>query len=348
MAGQTAGNRFRVKMTNGAHTATSMDQQEHAGISSAYLRFADEEARDRSALYEELARGVASDPSVVAFLLTLSKVKRQPNLLFGATRLLFGTPTGWGDFRRIVRENGDTIRATMMDRSTQTNEPARCATLLPVLARLPQPLALIEVGASAGLCLIPDRYGYDYGRGLVRPAANQPDSPTFSCVVNAATPVPTALPRVVWRAGLDLDPVDISDPNQVAWLEALVWPEQMDRLAKLRAAIRIAAENRPRVVKGDSRTDLAGLVAEAPKDATLVVFHTAVLAYIRSPREREEFARSVRPLCDFWVSNETPRILPEIAARIGNHGPNGRFLMSVNGVPVGWTDPHGASLDWIS
>jgi hypothetical protein len=98
MAGQTAGNRFRVKMTNAAHTATSMDPQEHAGISSAYLRFADEEAHDRSALYEELARGVASDPSVVAFLLTLSKVKRQPNLLFGATRLLFGTPTGWGDF----------------------------------------------------------------------------------------------------------------------------------------------------------------------------------------------------------------------------------------------------------
>jgi hypothetical protein len=117
---------------------------------------------------------------------------------------------------------------------------------------------------------------------------------------------------------------------------------------KLRAAIRIATENRPRVVKGDLRTDLAGLVAEAPKDATLIVFHTAVLAYIRSPTERDEFARSVRSLCDFWISNESPRIFPEIAARIGNHGPKGRFLMSVNGVPVGWTDPHGASLDWIS
>ncbi|HEY2541088.1 MAG TPA: DUF2332 family protein [Stellaceae bacterium] len=193
-----------------------------------------------------------------------------------------------------------------------------------------------------------ERYGYDYGRGLVLPATNQPDPPSFSCVVNAATPVPTAIPQVIWRAGLDLDPVDISDPNQVAWLEALVWPEQTDRLAKLRAAIRIASENKPRVVKGDLRTDLAGLVAEAPKDATLIVFHTAVLAYIRSPTEREEFARSARSLCDFWISNESRRILPEIAARIGNLGPKGRFLMSVNGVPVGWTDPHGTSLDWIS
>src|SRR5438477_4198664 len=90
----------------------------------------------------------------------------------------------------------------------QTNEPARRATLLPVLARLPQPLALIEVGASAGLCLMADRYGYDYRRGLVRPSVDQLDPPVFSCVVTATTPVPTAPPRVTWRAGLDLDPVD--------------------------------------------------------------------------------------------------------------------------------------------
>lgn len=182
----------------------------------------------------------------------------------------------------------------------------------------------------------------------MRPATNQSDPPIFSCVANATTPVPIVPPRVTWRAGLDLDPIDISDPNQIAWLEALVWPEQTDRLANLRLAIRITEKNKPRVVKGDLRTDLAGLVAEAPKDATLVVFHTAVLAYIRSPTEREEFARSVKSLRNFWISNESPRALPEIAARARNQGPRGRFLMSVNGIPVGWADPHGASLDWIS
>ncbi len=179
-----------------------MDQQEQAGMSAAYLRFAEEEAHDRSALYDELAKGVVSDPSVIAFLATLPREKRQPNLLFAATRLLFVTPSGWGEFRAILRENEDAIRAIMLQRSTQTNEPARCATLLPVLAQLPQPLALIEVGASAGLCLIPDRYGYDYGGRLVRPATNRPDPPIFSCVANAATPVPTVLPQVIWRAGL--------------------------------------------------------------------------------------------------------------------------------------------------
>jgi hypothetical protein len=116
---------------------------------------------------------------MIALLLTLPNEKRQPNLLFAATRLLFGTPSGWCQFRRVLRENEDAIRAIMLKRSTQTNEPARCATLLPVLARLPQPLALIEVGASAGLCLMADRYGYDYGRGLMRPSVDQLDPPLF-------------------------------------------------------------------------------------------------------------------------------------------------------------------------
>jgi hypothetical protein len=63
----------------------------------------------------------------------------------------------------------------------------------------------------------------------------------------------------------------------VGWLEALVWPEQVDRLARLRAAIKIASEQRPRLVKGDLRADLAALAREAPKDVTRVIFHTAVL-----------------------------------------------------------------------
>jgi hypothetical protein len=62
--------------------------------------------------------------------------------------------------------------------------------------------------------------------------------------------------------------------------------------------------------------------------ATLVIFHTAVLAHIRSLPEREEFARSVKTLCDSWISNESPRIFPKIAARAATEGPKGCFLMA--------------------
>ena len=247
-----------------------------AEISARYIRFAEEEARGRSPLYEAIARGVAADRDVIGFLSDLAHEKQQPNLLLAAVRHLFGTPTGWPGFRELLLSDRDAVRAVMQSRSTQTNEPARCATLLPVLARLPQPLALIEVGASAGLCLLPDHYGYDYGGAILGPR-----SPTFRCAVNDAAPVPVAMPRIVWRVGLDLNPLDAADASQVAWLETLVWPEQTERLANLRAALRVAVDIKPRVVKGDLTGDsLAQLAREAPSDATLVVFHTAVLAYV--------------------------------------------------------------------
>lgn len=324
-----------------------MEQHDGARVSTAYLRFAEDELRDKSPLYDELCRGVASDAEIIEFLLTLPREKRQPNLLLAAARYLFGTPARWDQFRRAVLQGSDVLRTAMLARSTQTNEPGRCAVLLPILAGLPEPLALLEVGASAGLCLLPDCYAYDYAGAILGPEAQRLTPPVFSCTANAATPVPARLPRVVWRAGLDLKPVDLSDPGEVSWLEALVWPEQTDRLARLHAAIKIALEQRPRVVKGDLRSDLAALARAAPKDATLVIFHTAVLSYISPAAEREEFARSVGSLCDYWIANETPWVFPDIAGRAGPEGPKGSFLLSVNGIPAAWSDPHGAWLDWI-
>ena len=104
----------------------------------------------------------------------------------------------------------------------------------------------------------------------------------------------------------------------------------------------------PQVIGGDLRRDLAPLAAQAPRDATLVIFHSAVLAYVSSPLERAEFAGSIRSLCDFWVANEAPQIFPEIAARAGKSGGRGAFLLSVNGDPVAWAEPHGASLAWLA
>ena len=317
-------------------------------LAAIYRRFAEQEAAGRSALYEALAHGVAEDPDTLGFLLALPPAKRQPNLLFAAVRLVCGLAADPADFRRRLADERDAVRACMLSRATQTNEPARCATLLPVLAGLPQPLALIEVGASAGLCLLPDHYAYDYGGGRIGPIGIDAP-PEFVCRTSGATPIPDVLPRIVWRAGLDLNPLDVRDPAEAAWLETLVWPEQTGRLAQLRAAMGIAAAVRPRVVRGNLLGDeLAALCREAPRDATLVIFHTAVLAYVADAQARQEFATRVQSLCPYWIANEVPRVFPDIAARAPDAGPAGRFLLSVNGAPVAWTDPHGAAIDWIA
>jgi hypothetical protein len=314
-------------------------------ITTRFQRFAEREADGSSPLYAALARGAAADMFTLAFLAALPDDKQQPNLLFAALRHVAGTPKDWPQARRALEVQADAIRAVMLARSTQTNEPARCATLLPVLAHLKPPLALLEVGASAGLCLVPDRYGYAYGDHHIAPPAS--DAPIFQARANAATPLPAALPRVAWRAGLDLSPVDLHDPEQRTWLETLVWPEHTDRLQHLRAAMRVARADPPPVHRGNLLTGLPTIARQVPGDATLVVFHTAVLAYIADPAARGRFADTVRGLNAVWISNEAPGVFPAIAARLRRRGPPGAFLLAVDGVPVAWTQPHGQWIDWL-
>jgi len=318
-------------------------------LAARYRRFAADEARGRSPSYEAVTTAIAGDPATLDFLLNLPDEKRQPNLLLAALRHLCGAQPDWDRFRATLTVHADAVRTLMLARSTQTNEPARCAVLLPLLAHLPQPIALIEVGASAGLCLLPDFYGYDYGRRALASRPLSIEAPMFPCAASADTPLPEALPFIVWRAGLDLDPIDPADRAQAAWLETLVWPEQAERAARLRGALKIAALQKPRVDRGDLLGDkLAELCALAPKSATLVVFHTAVLGYVADRAQRRLFAETVRGLCPCWISNEAPRVFPEHAVGAGDPPRAGDFLMAVNGAPVAWTDPHGASLRWIA
>jgi hypothetical protein len=133
-----------------------------ADVARIYRVFARLEARGRSPAYEALAHAVADDAGIVGFVASLPAAKRQPNLLFAAARYLLGAPASIGSLRDLVGRSPAELDAVMRTRRTQTNEPARCAVLLPALAQLPEPLALIDVGASAGLTMLFDRYSYDY------------------------------------------------------------------------------------------------------------------------------------------------------------------------------------------
>jgi hypothetical protein len=327
--------------------SASRPPEDAEALRTRYLRFAEHEARGVSPLYEALARYVAESEPLLGFIASLPEAKQQPNLVFAAVRHLYGTPKDARHFARLVEEHAEPIRALILRRSTQTNEPGRCATLLPVLARLPQPLAVIEVGAAAGLCLLPDRYAYDYGRVRLEPAeSGAVPPPVFPCQADDATPIPSELPRIAWRAGIDLNPLDLADPEEAAWLETLVWPGQEARAERLRAAMRIAREDPPRVVKGDLLRDLPALVAQAPTDATLVIFHSAVLFYV-APDVRARFARLMAELDAVWINNESAGVVPEAAAKLNRRPPPNRFLLAVDGEPMALTGGHGQSIEWL-
>ena len=188
-------------------------------------------------------------------------------------------------FTAFCADRAEALAATLAFRRTQTNEVARCGCLLPAFAAVAdgRPLALIEIGASAGLNLRWDHYAYDYGGR----AAGVPSSPlTIECELVGPHVPPLDPPPVAWRAGIDLAPVDASDPADARWLRACLWPDQPARQARLAAALEIAREHPVDIRRGDALTLLPELIAEAPADALVCVFHTAVLIYFEPGRSR--------------------------------------------------------------
>ena len=302
------------------------------------------EARGRSPRYEQLALAVAGDKRVLEFLAPLPAAKRQPNLLFAAARYLLGEAADLRALRALVTGRADDLAAIMRARRTQTNEPARCAMLLPVLALLPQPLVLIEVGASAGLTLLPDKYSYDYDG--YRLAGTDPAAPVLQCQLRAPAPLPAAVPEVTWRAGLDLNPLDVTNDADVHWLKCLLWPGETGRQERLGAAIETARRDPPPLYQGDLLTDLPALVSRAPSGATVVVYHSSVLWYVRREDDRARFAQTVRELGVTWLSNEAPGVLPGIGVQVRDA--QGCVLVRDGTQALAVTDSHGAWLDWLA
>lgn len=306
-----------------------------------YRRFARLEASGRSATYEALAMAVAEDRDLLAFLHRLPIEKRQPNLLFAAARHLVGEVPDIDVLRAFATSRADELAAVMLERRTQTNEPGRCASLLPVLALFSGPLAIIEVGASAGLCLNITQYSYDYGMRRI-PGAD-PQAPTMRCSVLGGHPE-LAMPDVTWAAGIDLNPLDPAEAADRSWLECLVWPDQPERAARLFAALDTAVRFPVPVHAGDLIEQLPRLLEQAPPDATPLVFHSAVLAYA-DDAARARFAALVHALDVTWVANEAPGVVVDADPPTYDTAP---FVLTVNGERVAYTHPHGDWIDWTA
>ncbi len=308
--------------------------------------FAEVEARGMSATYEAWALGLADDPDTIALVDELPAAKRQPNLVFSAARFHEAPLGSYQVFRDWLHAHWPEVRTTTETHATQTNEAARCALHVPALAGIDGPLALLEVGTSAGLCLYPDRYSYRYPGHPQLDPADGPSEVVLDCTTAGPVPVPALMPEVVWRAGIDLNPLDLTRPEDVAWLDALIWPEHDDRRVRLQAAARIAAADPPRIITGDLNERLAALAAEAPADATLVVFHTAVIAYLDEPA-RARFVDTVRALPGHWLSVEARSIIPGIEVRSDVENDSIDFVLALDGLQLAWAQPHGRALTWV-
>jgi len=280
-----------------------------------FLRFAERECPGLSPLYAALARAAAADEEIITLAARVPPGQPPPNLLLAAVHalLLAGTPHPLRDcypdlvdvprpaeeapalFRDFCRRHATAIAAQVRTRRVSTNETARAACIYPALLSLAaahpgRPLHLVDIGASAGLNLLLDRFGFDYGaagrRGAVLPAL------TLRCALRGRRP-PLALPRLPGgqRFGIDLQPMDVRRADDTAWLQALIWPEQHARAARLRQAIAIARRRPPKVRSGDALRVLPRVLAALPAGEPVCVLHAFTLNQFDAGARRRLQAR---------------------------------------------------------
>jgi hypothetical protein len=173
-----------------------------------------------------------------------------------------------------------------LDSPPQTNEVARCAVLLggflTIARRTGRPLALLEIGASAGLNLHWDDYGYDFGEASWGPA----DAP-LRLAPEWRGPLPTFGPvEVRARQGCDRRPIDPSDAHDRLRLRAYVWADQGARLQRLERALDHVARHGTRIEQADAADWLEARLAARPVGLTTVLFHSIVWQYL--PRVTQE------------------------------------------------------------
>ena len=230
------------------------------------LSYGRDDAADASPLYAHLAHESAQDDDLLRLTLGANTLPQRPHLLFAAAHylLLSGrqdtlqdtlaeyfpdltpTPRPSGEaypvFRAFCFSHAADIRRLITTYGVQNNEVGRCADLLLGFDEVARrgdgkPLALIELGSSAGLNMLWDQYGYEYaGMGYVGDRASPVQ---LACAPRGdfMPPLPNTIPTISWRIGVDLHPLDVRSDEDVRWLRALIWPEHRDRAQRIWSAL---------------------------------------------------------------------------------------------------------------
>lgn len=359
-----------------------MEPADTEDVADRYARFAERETTQHSQVMQAWAFGVSVDPEIAELIETLPPRERQPNLVLAAVRMadpaLVDPHQGearsdeYERFRAALLANWEQVCRITAQRHTQTNEAARLAVLLPALhliaAQTGRELALIEVGASAGLTLHPQWWRYRFVTRDQSPISEfgPSDHPMITVTVKdhqdrpdrdevPPITVPAGLPPIQWRLGVDLNPLDPNRADDAQWLRTLIWPGQTHRLTRLDHAIE-AARHDPVLVLRHDITDpeaIDEVLRLVPRDYLPVIVHGAVLAYL-STDERARFAdlmmAKVRAGEIRWVSNEGHFVVPQIVEAMDARPQfrrrlrRGSFVVSLDGQPLYQADGHGS---WV-
>lgn len=255
----------------------------------------------------------------------------------------------------FAHERAPSILATLGSRRVQTNEVGRCALFLPAFALVSDevgPLAHVDVGSSAGLTTLLAHYSYRYDDDPVIGS----DRPLVACGTRHDGPVPRAIPVIEVSCGIDLDPIDPTDPDDARWLQACCWPDQTDRFERLAEALDVARRHPPTMIRGDAVETVGPTVTDVRSTGHPIVTTSWALNYL-DPSARRGFIARLDELGASgdlsWVIAESPAETPELPHPrdlAGHHTTaltlvrwrNGRRTVD----PLGVCHPHGYWIHW--
>jgi len=255
-------------------------------------------------------------------------------------------PAVWEALRALVESRMDELRAALGER-VQTNEVNRSAPLLggflEIAAKYGKTMRLLEIGASAGLNLLWDRYRYELGEHRW---GDQRSPVVIRAEWQGPPPRLDAPVGVVERCGLDLSPVDVRDDASVRRLESFVWPDQLERLEQLRAAVRLARQSRPRLETGSAATWVRRQLNATVLRTVTVVYHSILWWYLSEDEQREFTA--VLEEAGARATAEAPLAWLNFEVRNGK-GAELRLRTWPGGEErvLGYGDPHGRQVKWL-
>jgi hypothetical protein len=301
-------------------------------------------------LYAELCRRFADDPLVDPLVGVEPAWDVPLRLLGGLHALVLSGQASWDDVDAALEDHADFLARAVAERPVQTNEVQRCWVLLPCFLELARPsgqdvLDLVELGPSAGLNLMWDRYCYLYGAG-------EWGSTHAALVLRAEErrPVPAELlrerPRLGRRVGIDISPVDVTGDEGALLLKSFVWADQSHRLEMLDLATRTLRGDPPELIAGDIAVELPRVLAQRDKGALTVVWQTAVLGYV-SEEDRDRVYDALAA-----AGREAP--LGWISAGHSGREPEHEWALKIQLYPdedsslVTYADYHGAWLEWVA
>lgn len=319
-------------------------------LAEVYRRFGAVDAAGPSPLYERVALALAGSDQAMRAINAAPAGRRSPTVILAALHdlalagrapaLAAAYSAGDGDAAALAAidtllQLTESVLDLAARRQPPTDQTGRYAVLYPAVAEAAHrvgagAVGLVDVGRPAALNSSVDRVGITYDNGQ---SLGDPSSPVQQrCSVVGERPVPSrAIPLVVTRIGVDLDPLDVTDPDDARWLRACVWPEQLTQPATLDAELAQAATAPPTLLRGPVVEVLPDAITRVPADALPVVMTTWTLSSL-PPASRLRFlqhldeASTGRPVA--WVSAEGVGVAPAVPT-LGDRRASGHSIIGV-------------------